>query len=516
MTATYRTAVDWNADGDFTDPREDVTARTLDGRQQLTFSYGRDQMRAGAPAAAGQGAFTLNNASRDYSPENPASPLAGQVVPDRPVLVTARLGVTDYTVFRGNLDDLTIVPGVGDRVMQVTCADALGRLAGAQVTTGLERAIRTGAAVHMVLDALGWPANLRDIDTGVTVMPYWWLNKADAFEALRDLVDSEGQPALLSSDAQGRIVFRDRHHRLVRAASTTVQSTWRSSGAVEPLISAPTVYNHGWREIVNSVTFEVALRAPTFELAPVWSSQGRISLAAGEATVVTAAATSPFVDAVVPVAGVDYVAASGSVSVALSRTSGEAVDITLTAVGGAADLDNLQVRARAVDTVTTVQVKVEDSASIAKYGRRAPQSEREPKWANVYDALAIGQILVGRRSERLPTISVTFSGSVDARLVQQLGRNLSDRIHLEEADTGLDRDCFVEHIAHTIGQGGAEHRTTFGLEAAPLPVTNPFTFNKAGAGFNDGRFQAMGVVSGTSMFRFDTPGQGFDQGLFAY
>jgi hypothetical protein len=41
--------------------------------------------------------------------------------------------------------------------------------------------IRTGDAVHRVLDAVGWPADLRDIDPGATVMPWWWLDDVEAF-----------------------------------------------------------------------------------------------------------------------------------------------------------------------------------------------------------------------------------------------------------------------------------------------------------------------------------------------
>jgi hypothetical protein len=144
------------------------------------------------------------------------------------------------------------------------------------------------------------------------------------------------------------------------------------------------------------------------------------------------------------------------------------------------------------------------------------QVSRLPVWANVYDALAILQLIIGKRAERLPTISVTMRGAANSvRLNQCLTRNLSDRVHVVEGQTGLDADCFIEQISHAIGQGGAEHVTTFGLEKIPAVVTNVFTFDVAGQGFDQGLFAQVGQDNPATMFRFDTGGQGFDQGLFA-
>jgi hypothetical protein len=516
MAATYKVFVDWNADGDFGDTGEDVTARTLDDRQKVTVSYGRDTFRTGSPISGGEAGLLLNNISRDYSPENGSSPLAGLVLPGRDVLIRATSGVTDYTLFRGALDDFDLDPAFEGRAISARCLDGLSRLKGTPVSTALHEAIRTGEALDVILDEVGWPADARDLDDGATVMPFWWLGEVDAFDAVMQLVDSEGQPSLVTISADGDFVFRDRHHRILLSASTSSQATWRSSGT-EPLISEPAVYNHGWREIVNAVAYEVPVRQKSTSPEAVWTAPGRLSIAADETLTVTASAATAFADAVVPVEGTDYTATSGSVSIALSRTSGQSISIFVTAVGGAAVVDDLQLRARTVETVTTVRVTVEDTASIETYGRRAPNEERDPVWANRYDALAIGEILLGRRAHRLATLSVSMVGAgAPERLEQILTRDLSDRVHLVEEHSGFDGDCFVERIAHTISQGGLEHVGTFGVEAVPAEVATPFTFDLAGAGFDDGQFQVQGAISGTEVFRFDTSGQGFDDGRFGY
>lgn len=513
MPATYRLFIDW-LDNGFTDTADNVTARTLDQRQPVSVRYGRDQARQFAPISPGEAGFMLDNRSRDYSPENSSSPIAGFVAPGRRVQLEATNGATTTVVYTGYLDNLEIKPGLNDRSMPAGCIDALGRMRGVQVSTPLYQAVKTGEAIGYLLDAIGWPADARDLDAGVSVLPFWWLDGTDAFDALMALADSEGPAALITVDGQGRIAFRDRHHRLTRTQSLNVQSTWRSSG-IEPCVSDPVTYNHGWAEIVNSVSADVQLRTIAVSASQVWSSQGLITVPAGTPVTVTAQASSPFVGAITPAVGTDYTVASGAVSVGISRTSGQSTVITLTSAGGAV-VQDLSLRAQAI-TSTTVTVTVEDAPSIARYGRRSLSDGRLPTWTNPYDTLAILQLIVGRRAERLPTVTVTMRGTGSPlRLAECLGRNLSDRVHLTESLTGLDADCFIEQISHTISQGGLEHVTTFGLEKIPAVVSTPFTFDVAGRGFDDGRFAADGVDNPSTMFRFDTAGQGFDQGLFSY
>lgn len=518
MPTSYRVYVDWDNNGNFTTVGDNITRRVLDGRQPVTAGYGRDTARTGSPISPGEAGFVVNNQSRDYSPESTASPLAGKVLPGRPVYIEAVTSTgTTYVIFRGYLDDFDLLPSRGERAIQARCVDGLGRLRGANISTSLHTGIRTGDAIGIILDAVGWPAAARTLDAGATVMPHWWLGNVDAMTAILDLVYSEGQPSLVTIGSDGGFVFRDRHHRYFRAASATAQSTWRASGAVEPLMSEPTTYDHGWKEIVNSVTYEVPLRAASPDYTVAWSAQGQITIGSGEIITVEAIANTALAETVVPVAGTDYTAVSGSVNVTLNRSTGQVFAIRIASVGGPAVIDGLQLRGRAVDTVTNLQVTVEDTASIATYGRRAAPDGQGPVWAGRHDAQAVGQILVGRRAERLPTVTTTIVGSANAaRLAQALGRELSDRVRVIEPHTGLDSDCFVERIGHSVTQGGTEHRTTFALEKAPTEVATPLTFDVAGRGFNDGRFQVLGVSSAASMFRFDTASRGFNDGAFSY
>jgi hypothetical protein len=517
VPATYTTSVDWNDDGDFSDLGENVSGRVLDP-PGFSSRYGRDRARALSPMAAGEAAFELDNFSRDYSPDNASSPLFGNVLPGREVYGKATLSAVDYGLFRGHIDDFDVRPDVDRRAAAITCLDPIARLREIRISTPIFQSVRSGDAIHAILDAAEWPADKRDIDYGVSFFPWFWLNDTDAYTALQQVVDSEGPPALATVDPNGNVVFRDRHHRLLRAASITSQATFRDDGT-EPCFSPPAVYDHGLRDIVNTVAFNVPLRRQAVSREVVWSTTSHLDIADGQTRALSVSASNPFVGALTPEAGTDYILRSGAITVWLSADSGQAVTVYIQATGGPAVIDDLQLRAYPVQTLATWVIGGRDTGSINRYGRRSWPSQRDPVWAGVHDADAIADIILGRYAERLPTVTITLKSSTisagtDVRLLQQLSRDLSDRVHLVETQTGLDDDCYLETIEHDIG--GSLHTTRFGCEKASTPLVGVFRFDTTGAGFNDGVFAVTGVSETASMFRFDTAGQGFNDGLFAF
>lgn len=475
MAADYTYQIDWNGDGDFSDTGEDVSARVL-RRTTIDLRYGRDQARQLAPTAPGEASFELNNVSQDYSPENGSSPLAGLVRPGRQVRIQATLGGDDYGLLLAFMDDFRVRRNTGERSVQLTCVDALARLRGVRVTTGVHAGLTTGQAIAVLLDAAGWPQDLRDLDPGATTIPWFWLEDVDAYDALQQLLASEGPGALATVDIDGQVVFRDRHHRLLRSASTTVQATFRDTGS-EPLFSSPVDYDHGWKDIVNSVSFSVPMRTGAGTPQVVWSTQGQRSIADGETLAVSASSSDPFTGALVPVAGTDYQLVSGTVQVSLSRTSGQSATVLVKAVGGPAVIADLQLRARPLTVTSTVQVTAQDPLSIAQYGRRSLPSTHDPVWASLPDAQALCYLILAQRAERLPVVTFTVLPANDTRLTQQLARDLSDRIRIVDAELVLDDEFFLEQIQHTLV--GTYHTTRFGAEKAPAQVDDVFILGSA-------------------------------------
>jgi hypothetical protein len=468
MPATYAVRVDWNGDGDFTDTGEDITRRVR-ASEEVSASYGRETSRSLSPTAPGQASLAVDNRSRDYSPDNAGSPLAGTVGPGRAVQIVGTLSGTDYTLFRGIIDGFEIDPAKTARKLSLSLVDGLHATVGVRVSTPVYAGVTTGQAIHLVLDAIGWPAAARDIDTGATVIPYWWGESSDAWAAIGDLVASEGPPAFVSIDASGNFVFRGRHHRLTRAASLTSQATFRDSGA-EPRFAEPFRYDAGWSAVINSVTFSVDVRQPAAGLEVVWSTDTAFAIADTETVYITASSADPFVSAITPVQDVDYVLASGAVTITLFRNSGATTTIAVRAIGGPAVVTGMALRATPLQVARTVQVHAEEAQSIATYGRRSDPSIDAP-WAGVWDAIAIGDVILGARAQRLPTVTLTLKGANDTRLLQQLGRDLSDRVTIVEAETATSGDFFVEQIGHSLLWTQRLLTTTFACErAATLPA----------------------------------------------
>lgn len=127
-------------------PGEDVTNRVLGLRTPLQFSYGRDQARSLSAVAPGDITLEINNRSRDYSPNNPGSVIAGYLASGKPLIVKATYNGLTHVLFNGFLDTYEITPNRDTRSVKFTALDVLSKLNGLISTTVYE-ALRTGMAL---------------------------------------------------------------------------------------------------------------------------------------------------------------------------------------------------------------------------------------------------------------------------------------------------------------------------------------------------------------------------------
>ena len=148
----------------------------------------------------------LNNDDRAFDPNYSASPFAGAIVPRREVRVTVD-GVRTITT---TIDDwnYSYTPD-GDSRAEIIATDEFTLLARQVLTAGTATPQLSGARVEAVLDmdSVGWPADKRDIDTGVSTLG------ADVFDgnALTYLQKvAESEQGLLFISKSGDLVFRDR------------------------------------------------------------------------------------------------------------------------------------------------------------------------------------------------------------------------------------------------------------------------------------------------------------------
>lgn len=488
----------------------------------VSIGYGRDQARSLQPVTPGDATFAVDNDSRDYSPEYSSSPLYGMLGPGRPVVLEATYSGKLYSLFDGFTDDFRLTSGPGQRRVEFSAVDGLARLKNLPVSTALFPSVRTGEAVNKILDAIGWVGS-RDIDPGGTTIRWWWAESDDAYQDLTDIVAAEGPDAFVHIGSTGEFIFRDRHHRLIRTASTAVQVVFKDSGVVSPQVEfdPPCEIDYGWRDVVNQVEITVPDRNPTPLPVPVWTNATAYSLSSGQSRDFEIRTDDPFWDIQAPTQGApstviasdpDFVL-SGAVTVTFSRSSGQSTTMTVRATS-ATSVFSMRIKAHSVaDSTSSAKVSKEDTASITTSGRKSHKPNTS--WFNVEDANAVADLILGKRAERLPVVTFTVPNGVSDQVVQQLSRNLSDRIQIVDSESGLNAEFFLEHIDHAIQDEGNTHLTKFAAEKIPVIPSNLFRFDVSGKGFNDGVFAASGRDDPSTIFLFDTAGHGFDQGFFA-
>lgn len=483
VTADYRLSVDFNGDADFLvsttpadawaaalflavasygvpDPYEDVSS---DWRQEpLTFvGRGRDQAREYSPPQAGTMEFSLANDDGRYSSANPASPIAGLVLPGRLVDFRASYAGVDYPLFRGYLDVPTELPYMTRQEVHLSALDGLARLKAAKVSTAMYTGIRTDQAIGHVLDAAGWSATARTLDTGRTTLARWWVDQVDAFTAIRDLTQTEGVGALFYVDAEGDLVFESRHYRLLNSRSTTSQGTLRGAGA-EPVYGSDFEYEPGLKGVVNACTVPVRSYASTGG-ATVWTASGLpLTLGPSEVRTLTVSTSADgFSGATVSIT-------PGTVGTSLDRTSGKTATLTLTAPAGGATVTALSVTGTTwAISSTQVGHTIDASTSQATYGVRAFPDEFVPKWVpTTIEAVDFCNAVVGRYKDPRPQVRISLTNGAEERLIQALGREISDRVHVVENSLAfVDDDFFVETITHEVSSG-RNHKTKLSCERA--------------------------------------------------
>lgn len=220
-----------------------ITIRTTRGKNRDldVFDTGRTTIR-------------LNNDERDFDPNYPLSPYAGNIVPRRPVRIT-----TDgERVFTGSVDDWNFdyQPG-GASLAEIVASDDFTLINKQSLEPGTATPQATGARVTAVLDmpTVDWPLDRRNIDTGRSILG------ADEFDGnvldyLQDVEISEQGQLFMSKT--GILTFRDRFDATPRAASLVA---FADDGTGVPYTRVNV--NYGTELLFNQVTVTSAVGSAT-------------------------------------------------------------------------------------------------------------------------------------------------------------------------------------------------------------------------------------------------------------
>jgi hypothetical protein len=158
---------------------------------------------------AGVVSITVDNSDRRFDPLYQDGPYFGQLVPRRSVRITSN----DKPVFVGLIDDFDIQYEPGKQsVVRIDVSDALSVLANSELDGFTPTSQLSGARVSAVLDRpeVAWPSDLREIDTGNSVMlDNDVAEGTGTLEYLQLVSNSEFGNLFLSKD--GKVVYQERN-----------------------------------------------------------------------------------------------------------------------------------------------------------------------------------------------------------------------------------------------------------------------------------------------------------------
>jgi hypothetical protein len=175
----------------------------------------------------GRGTLTLDNRDGRFSPMNSLSPYYPNILPMRRIRIRAIWNAVTYPVFQGYIAGWPLsFPAKKDQIANLELVDGFAILALSKLSTSLSSAL-SGAYIASVLDAIGWPAADRDLDTGISLMPASTLDNVPALEHLLKVERAEGGRIFIARD--GKLTFIDRAAFTVPISDYTGR-TWTDTG----------------------------------------------------------------------------------------------------------------------------------------------------------------------------------------------------------------------------------------------------------------------------------------------
>jgi hypothetical protein len=161
----------------------------------------------------GQLSLRIIDQTGAFNPQNPSSPYAGLLNPMRKVQITATWNSVTYPIFSGFITgySTTTPKDTGEIVYTtITAVDAFRLAQNAQVSTVTDSGPGqlSGTRINKLLDAISWPASMRDIDAGQTTLLADPGTPRTALQAMQTVEISEY--GSLYVNASGEFVFQDR------------------------------------------------------------------------------------------------------------------------------------------------------------------------------------------------------------------------------------------------------------------------------------------------------------------
>jgi len=240
-----------------------------------SFSTSRGRINELGQFGSGTLTMVLSNADNRFNPTNTSSPYFDavngktKIQPLKRCRVSAVYNSVTYRVFEGFLDKIPVsYPANGnDSIVTITAADAFkffrqGDIASRGFRLGLTGFSELGQSTRFsfsptgnqlssdrvtnILNAVGWPSDRRDINTG-TLNVGTQQDTDNTLTALQECETAENAQLFVAKD--GKVTFRNRDYRLSNALSTNVQATFSNDGSDLPYTDVGISFDD--EEIIN-------------------------------------------------------------------------------------------------------------------------------------------------------------------------------------------------------------------------------------------------------------------------
>jgi len=168
--------------------------------------------------ATGQSTISFKNQDRMFDPSYASSTLYPNIVPRRPIRVTAN----GYSIYQGYVDDWNLsynVSGASDAT--ASCVDGFAILSKQSLAAGTATSQTSGARIAAVLakPEVNWPLLLENIDAGVQTLQADVIGEdTNALSYLQLVETSEPGSFFISND--GKATFKDRNTAAVVGSIT--------------------------------------------------------------------------------------------------------------------------------------------------------------------------------------------------------------------------------------------------------------------------------------------------------
>ena len=193
----------------------DATAVIVDVSSQVN----RIETNRGRTALSDQfqtGSLTLRivDQNGDFNPQNVTGPYYNLLTPMKKVQISATYSSVTYPIFQGFITSyVTTYPGESGEDVAITTIQAVDAFRLAQVAqistvTDATAGQLSGTRINKILDQIGWPSGMRDIDAGLTTLQADPGTNRTSLQALQTATDSEY--GSLYVNASGSFVFQDR------------------------------------------------------------------------------------------------------------------------------------------------------------------------------------------------------------------------------------------------------------------------------------------------------------------